>query len=60
MEMIVNFFRGIFGTVKVTGASMLYRHPYRISAEGLRSDWGSIGKDIESVLGKLEKDNFHE
>ena len=56
----MNFFRGIFGTVKVTGASMLYRHPYRISAEGLRSDWGSIGKDIESVLGKLEKDGFHE
>ena len=60
MEVMSNFFRGMFNTVKVAGASMLYRHPYRISAEGLRADWANIGKDIDSVFGKLEKDKFHE
>ena len=53
MEVIHNFFRGFISSVKISGASMLYRHPYRTSAEGLRSDWTSIGKDIDSVIGKL-------
>lgn len=39
---------------------MLYRYPYRTSAEGLRSDWGKIAQDIESVIGRLEAEANHE
>ena len=53
MQVIGDFIRGVLTTVKVTGASLLYRHPFRTSSEGLRSDWGNIGKDIDSVIGKI-------
>ena len=53
MQVIRDFIRGLLNTIKVTSISMLYRYPYRTSAEGLRSDWSSIGKDIDSVIGKL-------
>ena len=55
MQVILDFLRGFLNTVRINCASMLYRHPYRTSAEGLRADWISIGRDIESVMGKLEK-----
>ena len=54
MKIMADFIRGALTSVKVLGASMLYRHPYRTSAEGLRSDWVSIGKDIDSVIGRLK------
>lgn len=54
MQVMGDFARGLLSVIKVTGSSMLYRYPYRTSAEGLRSDWGNIGKDIDSVIGRLE------
>ena len=54
MQVMGDFTRGLFSVVKVTVMSMLYRYPYRISAEGLHADWVNIGKDIESVIGRLE------
>lgn len=54
MQVMSDFTRGVLSVVKVTVVSMLYRYPYRTSAEGLRSDWGNIGKDIDSVIGRLE------
>ena len=54
MQIISNFIRGGLSVVKVTMVSMIYRYPYRTSAEGLHSDWMSIGKDIDSVIGRLE------
>lgn len=54
VEVIGDFIRGLLSVIKVTASPMLYRHPYRTSAEGLRSDWVSIGKDIDSVIGRLE------
>ena len=55
MNVMGDFFRGSLSVIKVTVVSMLYRYPYRTSAEGLRADWTSIGKDIDSVIGRLEK-----
>ena len=55
MQIIGDFFRGLVSVIKVTASPMLYRYPYRTSAEGLRSDWINIGKDIDSVIGRLEK-----
>lgn len=56
MQIMSDFIFGLLSVIKVTSAPLLYRHPTRTSAEGLRSDWGSIGKDIESVMGRLEAD----
>jgi hypothetical protein len=39
--------------ITFTRVPMLYRYPYRTSAEGLKSDWHKIGGDIDSVMGKL-------
>jgi hypothetical protein len=55
MQIIQNFVSGLFSVLKITGAPLLYRYPYRNSAEGLRSDWSHIGQDIESVIGRLEE-----
>ena len=55
MQVMGNFARGLLSVIKITASSMLYRYPYRTSAEGLRADWTSIGKDIDSVIGRLEK-----
>lgn len=54
MKIFGDFAYGLVHVIKVMGAPMLYRYPYRTSAEGLRTDWMSIGKDIESVIGKLQ------
>jgi hypothetical protein len=53
MNILKDFSIGLVSVLKITGAPMLYRYPYRISAEGLRSDWGAIAQDIESVMGRL-------
>ncbi len=53
MNVMRDFTVGIFSVLKITGAPMLYRYPYRISAEGLKSDWHAIGQDIDSVIGRL-------
>lgn len=55
MDIIKDFIHGLLQVIKVTAAPMLYRYNYRISAEGLKADWQNIGKDIESVIGKLEE-----
>ena len=49
-----DFAFGLLHVIKITGAPLLYRYPYRTSAEALRTDWMSLGKDIDSVIGKLE------
>ena len=54
MQVIGDFVWGFLSVIKVTAAPMLYRHPHRTSAEALRPDWTSLGKDIESVMGRLE------
>lgn len=54
MRIMGDFARGLLSVIKVTVVPLLYRHPYRTSAEGLRSDWMSIGKDIDSVIGRLK------
>ena len=54
MNIIRDFVGGMVLVLKTTGAPLLYRYPYRNSAEGLRADWLNIGKDIQSVIGQLE------
>jgi hypothetical protein len=55
MEIIQTFTRGLISVMKVLGAPLMYRYPYRTSAEGLHADWMNIGKDIESVMSKLQE-----
>ena len=59
MHIMRNFAHGIFTVLKLTGSPLLYRYPYRNSAEGLRSDWARIAGDIEAVMGKLESESHH-
>lgn len=54
MQIIKHFVSGLLSVLKITGAPLLYRYPYRTSAEAFRADWTSIGNDIESVMGKLQ------
>jgi len=50
---------GLVSVLKTTGGPLLYRYPYRNSAEGLHADWVNIGKDIQSIMGQLEADTRH-
>ncbi len=59
MRVMRDFFSGALSVVKILGAPMLYRYPYRTSAEGLRADWLRIGQDIEAVIGALKTDAEH-
>ncbi|MFO0389900.1 MAG: hypothetical protein ACK502_09330 [Alphaproteobacteria bacterium] len=59
MEIIHNFMSGLLSVLKITGSPLLYRYPYRNSAEGLRSDWSRIGDDVESVMGRMEEGHRH-
>jgi hypothetical protein len=54
MNIIGDFVMGFVSVLKTTGAPLLYRYPYRNSAEGLHADWLNIGKDISNVMGHLE------
>ena len=54
MNVMRHFVAGLFSVLKIVGGPMLYRYPYRTSAEWLRSDWNSIAQDIQSVIGKME------
>ena len=60
MQIIQNFVVGLVSVLKITGAPLLYRYPYRTSAEGLRTDWVRIGEDIKSVMGRLESESDDE
>lgn len=53
MEIMHNFMTGLLSVLKVNGAPLLYRYPYRNSGEGMRADWGRIGDDVESVMGRI-------
>ena len=55
MRVLRNFFTGMFSVLKITSSPLLYRYPYRNSAEGLRKDWVNIGRDIQIIIGKLEE-----
>lgn len=59
MNIVKNFVAGLFSVLKITSAPLLYRYPYRTSAEGLRADWMNIGQDIDSIIGKLETESRH-
>lgn len=45
--------------LKTVGAPLLYRYPYRNSAEGLRSDWQKIAGDISSVMESIRHEQDH-
>lgn len=55
MEIMRNFASGLLSVLKITGAPLLYRYPYRNSMEGMHSDWSRIGDDIESVMGRMDR-----
>lgn len=57
MTVMRDFVTGLFSVLKTTGTPLLYRYPYRNSAEGLHKDWQNIGDDIHSVIGKLEQED---
>lgn len=59
MNVMRDFISGVLSVLKTTSAPMLYRYPYRMSAEGLRADWQNIGQDIESVIGRLKAEASH-
>ncbi len=59
MNIIGSFASGIVSVLKLTGAPLLYRYPYRTSAEAMRADWSKIGGDITSVMGSLDKESEH-
>jgi hypothetical protein len=56
MDIVKSFCIGMVSVLQVTSAPLLYRYPYRTSAEGLRSDWQKIAGDIESVMGKIKSE----
>jgi len=60
MDIIHDFVFGLLSVLKTTGGPLLYRYPYRNSAEGLRADWLNIGKDIHNVIGHLQTETHHE
>ena len=60
MNIMRNFANGIFTVLRLTSAPLLYRYPYRNSAEALRGDWLKIGGDMRSVLGRIEKEMEHD
>ncbi|MGE0755121.1 MAG: hypothetical protein AB7L92_08190 [Alphaproteobacteria bacterium] len=53
MNILENFSSGLLSVLKITGAPMLYRYPYRISGEGLRSDWQKIASDMYCVSDRM-------
>ncbi len=53
--MINDFIVGFVSVLKTTSTPLLYRYPYRNSAEAFRKDWQNISDDINSVIGKLEE-----
>lgn len=57
MQVMRDFFAGVLSVLKTTSSPLLYRYPYRNSAEGLRKDWVNIGRDIEIIIGKLEENS---
>lgn len=48
-----NFITGLLSVLKIMGAPLLYRYPYRISGEGLRSDWQRIAGDMHNVTDRM-------
>lgn len=59
MQIIQTFVRGLLSVMKVLGGPMMYRYPYRTTAEGMRADWANISKDIENVMSRLEEHSHH-
>lgn len=59
MAIFKDFIVGFVSVLKTTSSPLLYRYPYRNSAEAFTKDWHNIGLDIQSVIGKLE-DSEHE
>lgn len=55
MQVFRTFINGVLSVLHVTAAPMLYRYPYRISAEGMRADWNRISEDITNAVGRLDE-----
>ena len=60
MQIIQSFVLGMFTVLRTVGVPLLYRYPYRNSAEALRSDWQRIATDIESVIGQMKEEKHYE
>jgi len=56
MNVVRDFMGGFLSVLKLVGGPMVYRYPYRTSAEALRSDWLNIGKDMRNIMGALEQE----
>ena len=48
-----DFVTGFVSVLKLVGGPMIYRYPYRTSAEALRGDWLNISKDMNNIMGAL-------
>jgi len=59
MNVVRDFVVGFVSVLKLVGGPMIYRYPYRTSAEALRADWLNIGKDMQNIMGALEKEKNH-
>ena len=55
MQIFRTFTNGLLSVLHVTASPMLYRYPYRISAEGMRADWNRISEDITNAVGRLDE-----
>ena len=58
--MFGNFFSGALSVISVTATPQLYRYPYRTSAEALRGDMKRIGKDIDTCLDQITREEKKE
>ena len=56
MNVVKSFCTGILSVLEITGRPMLYRYPYRTTAEAFKSDWQKIAGDIDSVMGKIKSE----
>ncbi len=55
MNIMRQFTSGVMSVLKVTGTPLLYRYPYRNSAEAFQSDWAKINHDIANIMGRMEE-----
>lgn len=60
MDVVSNFMSGFISVLKITGAPLLYRYPYRISGEAFRADWQKIANDMYAVTDRMRPDDSYE
>ena len=57
MDVVRNFCAGMVSVLQITSAPLLYRYPYRTTAEAMYADWQRIAGDIESVIGTITRES---